>query len=93
MVNYLHKFLVEIPTVHTLSVASVIAPIRASSIVSVHLSDDEHQEIPAKLPGTNYREKYPVEITVKIPDDVTLTLCNTKFLEKTTGNLDGGISS
>ena len=54
-VNYLHEILVKIPTVHTLSVTSVIAPICAMSIPSVHLSDDKHQEIPDEFPSTNYR--------------------------------------
>ena len=53
---------------------SVIAPIQASSIPSIHVSDDKHQEILDKFPGTNDGEKFPYEITRKILDDVTLTL-------------------
>ena len=45
------------PTVHTLSVMSVIAPICASSVLSVHLSDIEYQEILEEIPGMNYEEK------------------------------------
>ena len=61
---------------------SVIAPISASSVPSVHPSDAEHQEIPDKFPGTNYGEEFPSEIMVKIPDDVTQTLHNANFPEK-----------
>ena len=38
-------------------ITSVIAPICASSILSVHLSDDKSQEIPDEFPGTNYGRK------------------------------------
>ena len=62
---------------------SVIASICASSILSIYLSDDKHQEIPAKL------GEIPSEIMAKIPDDITLTLHNAKFQEKTPGNCDG----
>ena len=83
MVNYLHEILVKIPTVHSSSVVSVTVP-------SVHLSDDEHKEIPDKICSTNYGEKISAKITAKIPDDVTLTLCNVKFPEKTHGTLHRG---
>ena len=82
-VNYLHEILEEIPTVCTLSVTSVISPIHALSILSIHPSDDECQEILDEFPGTIYWEKLPAGITARIPDDVTLTLHNVKFLEKT----------
>ena len=68
---------------------SVIAPVHASSVPSVHLSDDEHQEILDEFPGTNYGEKNPSKITLKIPDYVTLTLHNAKFLVITPGNSNG----
>ena len=45
-VNYLHEIPVKLPTVHTSSVTSVIAPICGLPIPSIHLSDDEYQEIP-----------------------------------------------
>ena len=54
MVDSLHKILVRIHTVHTLSVMSVVASIHALSILSVHPSDDKHQEILDEFPGTKY---------------------------------------
>ena len=89
-VNYLHEILVIIPTLHTSSVTSVIAPLSALSIPSVHPSDVELQEIPSKIPITNYGEKYLVEITAKIFNNITLTLQQVKFLEKTPGNFNWG---
>ena len=86
MVYYLYEIPVKIPTVHPLSVMSVIAPISASSILSVHPSDDEHQEIPEEFPVTPTPIKYGENFLAKYPDDVTLTLCNVKFLEKVPGN-------
>ena len=68
---------------------SVIAPISALSIPSIHPSDNEHQEIPDKFPGTNNGEKNPSKIMVKIPDDITLTLHNAKFPVKIPGNVNG----
>ena len=53
---------------------TVIAPISASSIPSINQSDDECQEIQDKFPSSNHGEKFPVEITAKIPDDISLTL-------------------
>ena len=88
-VNYQHKIPVKSPSVQTLSVTSVIAAVCALSIPSIHPSDDEHQEILDKFPGTNYGETSPSEIKAKFPDNVTLTLCNVKFLEKTSGNVNG----
>ena len=53
---------------------SVIAPISASPIPSVHpANQDEHQEFLDRFPGTNYGETFPSEIMAKISDDVTLT--------------------
>ena len=69
---------------------SVTAPISASSIPSIHPSDDECQEIPDEFLGTNYGEKFPSEIMAKFPDNVTLTLHSVKFLEKPPDNLNGG---
>ena len=68
---------------------SIIAPISALSIPSVHLSDDEHQEILEEFSHTNYGEKFPSQIL--IPHNVTLTptLHNAKFPEKTSGNANG----
>ena len=71
---------------------SAIASIHASFILSVHLSDDEHLEILKEVPSTNYGEKIPVKVLAKIPDNVTLTLCNAKFLEKTLVILVGEIT-
>ena len=68
---------------------SFIAPISALSIQSIDPSDNEYQEIPDEFPSSNYGEKSLVEIMAKIPDDITLTLCNAKFLEKTPGNSNG----
>ena len=45
---------------------SAIAPISALSILSVHPSEDEHQEIPDEFPSTNHGEKFLVEIMAKI---------------------------
>ena len=74
MVNHLNKIPVKSPSVHTSCITSVIAPIHALSIPSVHLSDDECHEILDKVPSTNYGEKFPSRIMAKIPDNVTLTL-------------------
>ena len=82
VVNYLHNIPVIFSTIHTSSVTSVVAPVCASSILAIHLSDDECQEIPYIFPGTNYGEKFQSKIKVKIPDDVTLTQHNVRFLEK-----------
>ena len=89
-VSYMHEIPLKIPTVHTSSMASVIAPISTSSVPSVHLSHGKCQEIPEEFPGTNYGEKFLVEIMAKIPDDATLALHNAKFPEKTPGNYNGG---
>ena len=74
MVNYLCKIVVKSSSISTLSVTSVIAPVHASSILSVQTSDDKHQEILDKFPGTIFGEKILAEILAKFPDDVTLTL-------------------
>ena len=66
--NYLHKILVNSPSVCILSVTSVIAPVSASSIPCIHPSDDEHQNSLGEFPSINYGEKNPSEIMVKIPD-------------------------
>ena len=42
-----------------------------------------------EIPGTNYREKNLSEIMARIPDDVTLTLHQAKFLEETPGTTNG----
>ena len=60
---------------------SVIAPIHALPILSVHPSDDKHQEIPDEFPSTSYGEKNRSKTMVKIPDDITLTLNQVKFPE------------
>ena len=91
-VNYLHEIPVEIVTVHSSSIASVIAPVSGLSILSVHPSDVECQEIPVEITGTNYREKNLVEIMAKSPDDIILILQYVKFLEKTLLVLMGLIS-
>ena len=83
MVNYLHKMLVRIPTVCTSSVTSVIAPVSALSVPSVHLSDDKCQEILDKFHSTNYGEKHLAQIMATITADVTITLHQVKFQEKT----------
>ena len=66
MVNYLHEITVKLPPVHTSYIASVIAPIYALPIPSIHLSNDEHHEIPDEFPSTNYGEKNLSEITAKV---------------------------
>ena len=58
---------------------SVIAPFSALSVPSIHLSNDECQEILNKLPSTIYVEKFPAKLMVKFPDDITLTLYQAKF--------------
>ena len=42
-----------------------------------------------EIPVTNYREKNLSEIMARIPDDVTLTLHQAKFLEGTPGTTNG----
>ena len=46
---------------------------------------------PDEFPGTptNYGEKFSAKIMTKFSDDVTLTLCNVKFLEKTPDDFNG----
>ena len=88
MVNYVHKILVKILTVHASSITPVIEPISALSILSIHLSNDKHQEVPDELCGTNYGDKFPVKLMATIPDNVTLTLHKVKFLQKTPGNFN-----
>ena len=73
----------SVQPVRTSCVTSVIAPVCASSVPSVLPYGNERQEFPAGYPGTNYGEKNPSEITAKIPYDVTLTLQQAKFPEKT----------
>ena len=73
----------SIQPVCTLCIMSVIAPVHASPVPSVHPSDDEHQEFMEEFPGTKYGEENSSEITVKFPDDITLTLHQAKFLEET----------
>ena len=89
MIDYLHEILVEIPTICTSLVMSVIAPVQKLSIPSIHPSDNKCHEILDKLPSTNYGEKNSSEIMAKFPDDVTLTIHQVKFLEKTPGNFKG----
>ena len=64
-------------------------PICALSILSIHLSDDKCQEIPDQFPSTNYGERNQSKFTVTLPDNVTLTLWNVKFVKKTPGNVNG----
>ena len=68
---------------YKLCIMSVIAPIHASPILSIHPYDDKHQEFPDGFSGTKYGEKNPSEIMVKFPHDVTLTLQQAKFPEET----------
>ena len=79
----------SIEHVHPSCIMSVIAPASALPVPSVHPTDDKHQEFLDKFPSTNYGEKFPSEITAKIPDDVTLTLHQVKFLEETPGTSNG----
>ena len=67
----------------TSCVTSVNAPVHASPIPCVLPDDGERQEFPDGIPGTNYGEKKPSEITTKIPHDITLTLQQAKFPEET----------
>ena len=71
-----------LPTEHmsTLCITSIIAPSHALSVPSVHLYNDEHQEIPAKFPGTKYGEKTHLKLQLK-----SLTLHQVKFPEETPG--------
>ena len=64
---------------------SVIAPIHASCILSIHLSGDECQEILDKFPSTNIGEKNLSEIMTKLHNHITLTLHQAKFPEKAPG--------
>ena len=68
---------------------SVDAPISALSVPSVHPSDNEHQEIPDEIAGTNHGEIFLAKIVSKISDDITLTQCNVKLPEKTPCNSNG----
>ena len=81
----------SIDHVCTSCITSVIAPISALPILSICLTDDEHQEFPDKSTGTNYGEKFLSKIMAKIPDDITLTLNQAKFLEETPGTTNGVI--
>ena len=54
MVNYLHEILVEIPTVCTLSVTSVIVPISALSIPFVLGDPNVALHIMRCVHGSNY---------------------------------------
>ena len=65
-VNYLHEIPVNIPTIHTSSVVSVITLISASYVPSIHPLDDEGWEILEQFPSTNYEENFLVVITAKI---------------------------
>ena len=60
-VNELHEILVKSPSVCTLLVMSIIAPVCVSSVPSIHLSVNEHQEILDKSPvlimGRSYQQK------------------------------------
>ena len=56
-VNYLHEMPVKSPSVSTSSVMSIVAPICALSVPSVHPSIDKSQEILDKFPSTKYGEK------------------------------------
>ena len=69
---------------------SIIAPVHALSVLSVHLSEDEHQEFLDKFPSTYYGEKNPSKIIAKVPTGITLTLHQVKLLDKTPGNSNGG---
>ena len=42
-----------------------------------------------EFPSTNYGEKNLSKIMAEIPDDITLTLHQAKFLEETPGTLNG----
>ena len=87
----------SIPSIHTLYVPSictsyvmsVVSPVSASPVPSGHLTNDERQEFPDEFPGTNNGEKLPSKITAKIPDDITLSLHQAKFLVGTPGITDG----
>ena len=63
---------------------SVIAPIHALPILSIHPYDDEHQEFSDGFPDTKYGEKKPSENMVKFPHDVPLILQQAKFTDEIT---------
>ena len=69
---------------------SVIAPVCALSIPSIHPPVDKYQEFQDEFPGTNYGEKYLAKFMAKIPDDITLVLYNAEFLEEMPGNSNRG---
>ena len=73
----------SIQSVHTLCNTSVVAPVRALPVPSVHPCDDACQEFPDGFPGTKYGEKNLSKITVKLPHIITLTLQQAKFPEET----------
>ena len=75
--------------VSTSCTMSVVAPMQASPVLSVHLSDNNCQEFPDEFPGNNYGKKNPSEIMAKIPDNITLTLHQVKFTEETPGTTNG----
>ena len=68
---------------------SVIAPVHASSVLTVQPYNEECQEFPDEFPSTNYGETNQSEIMAKIPDNVTLTLDQAKFLEESPGTIIG----
>ena len=79
----------SIEHIYTSCDMSVIAAVCTSSEPSIHPSHDKCQEFLDEFPGTNYGEKNLSKITAKIPDDITLTLCQVKFLEATPGTTNG----
>ena len=81
----------SVQPVCTSCIMSVIAPVCALPILSIHPSNDEHQEFPDGFPGTKYGEKNPSEIMVKFPHDITLTLHQAKFPQETPDTIKGVI--
>ena len=73
----------SIQPIHTSCIMSVVAPVHASLIPSIHPYDNERQEFVDGFPGTKHGEKNLSKIMVKLPHDLTLTLHQVKFPEKT----------
>ena len=76
-------------SIHTSCIMSVVAPIQALPVPSVHHFDDKCQEFPMNSPVLCMGREKTSKITVNFPDGITLTLHQAKFLEKTPDTTKG----
>ena len=88
VVNYLHEIPVISPPIHTSCIMSVIAPIHdcpfCPSICQAMNIRKSQTNSPVLIMGKNLSK-----IMTKFPNNVTLTLHNVKFPEKTPGATNG----